>query len=130
MSVSELVRHPAGRKNVWGKYARVTNNPENGGCVNACSSHRENRRPPHIVHCTFTHTSGARRLSAASPTSVGASSFELRNKPFDNADAPRSHHALIAMVRPRASANAGGERESGGVAFADVPIVARAPRRR
>lgn len=37
VNVSELgLVTPAG-KVVWGKYAQVTNNPENDGCVNACA---------------------------------------------------------------------------------------------
>lgn len=35
VNVSELGMVTAGGKVVWGKYAQVTNNPENDGCVNA-----------------------------------------------------------------------------------------------
>jgi ribosomal protein S8E len=33
--VSELGLVTTGGKVVWGKYAQVTNNPENDGCINA-----------------------------------------------------------------------------------------------
>jgi hypothetical protein len=35
VNVSELGLVTTGGKVVWGKYAQVTNNPENDGCVNA-----------------------------------------------------------------------------------------------
>eukprot|EP00959_Pyramimonas_sp_CCMP1952_P377811 7913855-Pyramimonas_sp.AAC.1 len=35
VNVSELGLVTPGGKVVWGKYAQVTNNPENDGCVNA-----------------------------------------------------------------------------------------------
>jgi ribosome biogenesis protein NSA2 len=35
VSVEELGLVTPGGKVVWGKYAQVTNNPENDGCVNA-----------------------------------------------------------------------------------------------
>ena len=35
VNVSELGLVTTGGKVVWGKYAQVTNNPENDGCINA-----------------------------------------------------------------------------------------------
>lgn len=35
VNVSELGLVTPGGKVVWGKYAQVTNNPENDGCINA-----------------------------------------------------------------------------------------------
>ena len=35
VNISELGLVTAGGKVVWGKYAQVTNNPENDGCINA-----------------------------------------------------------------------------------------------
>lgn len=35
VNISELGMVTAGGKVVWGKYAQVTNNPENDGCINA-----------------------------------------------------------------------------------------------
>ena len=35
VNVSELGLVTQGGKVVWGKYAQVTNNPENDGCINA-----------------------------------------------------------------------------------------------
>jgi ribosome biogenesis protein NSA2 len=35
VDVSELGLVTPGGKVVWGKYAQVTNNPENDGCINA-----------------------------------------------------------------------------------------------
>lgn len=35
VNVSELGLVTAGGKVVWGRYAQVTNNPENDGCLNA-----------------------------------------------------------------------------------------------
>ena len=35
LNVSELGLITQGRKVVWGKYAQVTNNPENDGCINS-----------------------------------------------------------------------------------------------
>lgn len=35
VNVSELGLTTAGGKVVWGRYAQVTNNPENEGCINS-----------------------------------------------------------------------------------------------
>ena len=35
VNVSELGLVTQGGKVIWGKYAQVTNNPENDGCINA-----------------------------------------------------------------------------------------------
>ena len=35
VNVSELGLVTAGGKVVWGRYAQVTNNPENEGCINS-----------------------------------------------------------------------------------------------
>ena len=35
VNISELGLVTSGGKVVWGKYAQVTNNPENDGCINA-----------------------------------------------------------------------------------------------
>jgi ribosome biogenesis protein NSA2 len=35
VNVSELGMVTAGGKVVWGRYAQITNNPENEGCINS-----------------------------------------------------------------------------------------------
>jgi ribosome biogenesis protein NSA2 len=45
VNVSELGMVTAGGKVVFGKYAQITNNPENDGCINAVL--RESSSPIH-----------------------------------------------------------------------------------
>src|ERR1700748_2941088 len=54
VNVSELGMVTAGGKVVFGKYAQVTNNPENDGCINAVL--RESH-PPLLFHRTSLTTS-------------------------------------------------------------------------
>ena len=46
VNVSELGLVTPGGKVVWGKYAQVTNNPENDGCINAVISMRCQHQEP------------------------------------------------------------------------------------
>ena len=49
VNVSELGMVTAGGKVVFGKYAQITNNPENDGCINAVLCEHL-RYPPIFVH--------------------------------------------------------------------------------
>ena len=67
VNVSELGMVTAGGKVVFGKYAQVTNNPENDGCINAVLRESHPQPTSSVTIPPATDQSGRRRGTVRSP---------------------------------------------------------------